>query len=173
MNGKILIIGHARHGKDTVANMLRCHTGLRFEGSSEAAARIFLFDSLREKYGYKSIKECFDDRVNRRSEWFELICEYNKNDKARLAKQILEHSDIYVGMRSSVEVDECIRQGIFNIVIGVYDPRKDLEPAASFDIDFWKYSDVVISNAGDLEELDSKVKALVWVMKYFKLMGND
>jgi hypothetical protein len=45
---------------------------------------------LKVKYGYKTSEECFEDRVNHRSEWYDMICEYNLNDKAKLAKGILE-----------------------------------------------------------------------------------
>ena len=51
---KILIIGHARHGKDTVADILYKNFNLTYTGSSQAAAEIFLYDALKDKYGYKS-----------------------------------------------------------------------------------------------------------------------
>lgn len=161
----ILIIGHARHGKDTVAEIIREETGLRFESSSVAASRIFLYDLLKDKYGYQSPEECFDDRVNRRKEWHDLICEFNKQDKAALAKEILKELDIYVGMRSNEECEKCIRQGIFSMVIGVFDPRKPLEPKSSFDIDLWEKSDIVISNAGTLRDLENKIIKLLPILK--------
>jgi hypothetical protein len=52
----------------------------------------------------------FEDRVNHRSEWYDMICEYNLNDKAKLAKGILEITDCYVGMRDRNEISECINQ---------------------------------------------------------------
>ena len=36
--------------------------------------------------------ECFEDRVNHRSEWFDLITNYNKEDRTRLTKEILKIS---------------------------------------------------------------------------------
>jgi hypothetical protein len=157
---KILIIGHARHGKDTVAEMLNKHFGFTFESSSQAAARIFLYDLLKEKYGYKNFYECFEDRVNRRKEWHDAICEFNTPDPARLAKYILEDSEMYVGMRSNKEVEACLREGLFDLVIGVYDPRKPEEDPSSFDINLWQKSDIVISNSGTLQDLEDKVKKL-------------
>lgn len=158
---KLLIIGHARHGKDTVAEFINYHFGLDFKSSSQAASEIFIYNELREKYGYATPEECFEDRVNHRAEWHDMICEYNKDDKARLAKGILERADIYVGMRSSAEIKECIRQGLFDLVIGVYDPRKPHEPADSFDIDLFTDSDVIISNGGSLWDLRVKVFKLI------------
>lgn len=157
---RILIIGHARHGKDTLAEMLLKHYGLWFESSSMAASRIFLYKLLKGKYGYKTPEECYADRENRRVEWFQHISEYNSEDKARLAKGILKHSDVYVGMRSKDEIDECKAQGLFDFVIGVYNPRKPLEAADSFQIDLWEHSDFVIPNAGTKEDLENKVIAL-------------
>lgn len=156
----ILIIGHARHGKDTTAEILQEIYGFTFESSSVAAARIFLFDRLKSDYGYKTFQECFEDRVNRRAEWHDAICDYNKDDKARLAKDILAGSNMYVGMRSNAEVEECLRQRIFNFVIGVYDPRKPLEDESSFNIDIWAKSDIVIPNAGTINDLRHRLRKL-------------
>jgi hypothetical protein len=157
---KIVLIGHCRHGKDTVAEMLYDMFDYSFESSSMAAARIFLYDTLKDKYGYKNPVECFEDRVNHRSEWFDMICEYNREDKARLAKDIMALSDIYVGMRSNAELEACLSQGVFDLVIGVYNPNKPLEPKESFDIDFWNKCDVVIPNGGTLDDLRRRVKLL-------------
>lgn len=161
---KILLIGHAQHGKDTAAEMLREMYGLEFESSSIAASKIFLYDALKEKYGYTSPEECFQDRVNHRSEWYDLICEFNKNDKARLAKEILKTSNVYVGMRDNQEIEECLKQGIFSYVIGIYNPNKPLEPETSFNIDMWGKSDIIISNSGTLDDLKNKLSKLNFLL---------
>ena len=162
---RILIIGHARHGKDTVAEMLHELYGYTFESSSVAAARIFLFDRLKAKYGYKSFWECFEDRVNRRAEWHDAICDYNRLDKAQLAKDILAGSDMYVGMRSNAEVEECLHQELFDFIIGVYDYRKPEEDKSSFDINIWEKSDIVIPNSEGLTELKERLKRLCNIFK--------
>jgi hypothetical protein len=154
---KFLIIGHARHGKDTVAQIMQDMYGYKFESSSVAAARIFLFDKLKAKYGYESFLDCYEDRVNRRAEWHDEICEYNRQDKARLAKEILKTSSVYVGMRSNEEVEECLRQGLFYHVIGVYDPRKPEESKESFSINLWEKSDIVVPNSEGIAELRMRI----------------
>jgi hypothetical protein len=159
-NKKILIIGHARHGKDTVAEMINSYFGLTFKSSSLAAAEIFIYDKLKVKYNYDSFEECYEDRMNHRAEWHNLIKEYNKNDKAKLAKDILKINDIYVGMRSQLEIDECINQDLFDLVIGIFDPRKPFESKSSFDIDLFKSSDIILINNGDLMDLEDKVNLL-------------
>lgn len=164
MENKICIIGSARHGKDTVAEMLQKELGFTFKSSSVAASEIFLYDILKEKYGYKSPEECFEERVNHRAEWHDLICEYNKEDKAKLAKGILATSDMYVGMRSNEELQECLKQGLFAFIIGVYNPREPEESKDSFNIDIWKNSDFVVPNAGTIKDLENKVKHLATLL---------
>lgn len=153
---KLLILGHARHGKDTVAHFLKLHYGLVSQSSSMKACEIFLFDELKKKYDYQDVNECFKDRINHRSEWYELITEYNKEDKARLAKEILTASDMYVGMRDDEEFKECKKQGVFDFVLGVYNPRLEEENSDSFNIDFWSVCDFIIPNNGTLDELELK-----------------
>jgi len=156
---KLLIIGHNRHGKDTVAEFIEEFTGMSFKSSSEMAAEIFIYDELKEEYGYSSFMECFVDRMNHRSKWYDMIKDYNFFDKARLAKDILKHNNIYVGMRSKEEFDKCVEDGVFDLIIGVFDPCKSLEPKDSFDIDLFSSSDIIIPT-GDLIKTKRKVKKI-------------
>lgn len=161
---KLLIIGHARSGKDTCAEILSQRTGMTFQSSSMAAAKIFLFDALKEKYGYKTFEECFEDRVNRRVEWHDLITEYNKDDKARLAKDILKNSDCYVGMRSGAEITECLNQGLFDLIIWIDAPKRVPEESlASFQIDK-SYADIVIDNNETQERFVERVNKLATIL---------
>lgn len=155
---KLLIIGHGRHGKDTVAAMLKEEFGLTHLASSEASSTIFVFDALKEKYGYTTVEECFNDRANHRAEWYDLICEYNAEDQARLAKEIVKRANVYVGMRSKNELDACIEQGVFDAIIGVMDPRKPLEDEASMNIPVERYADLMIYNDSTLEDLRQGVR---------------
>jgi len=154
---RYLLLGHAEHFKDGLAEILSEEFGITYSGSSYLAAKIFIYDLLKEKYGYKSFEECFEDRRNHRKEWHDLICEYNAEDKARLAKEILKQSQMYVGMRSPEEIAECKRQGLFDLIIGVFRPDYPLESKDSFGIDLWKECDLVIPNAGTIEEFRKKV----------------
>lgn len=157
---KLLIIGHARHGKDTTAEILNREFGYKYKSSSELAAEIFIFNELKHKYGYNSIIECFEDRINHRAEWYEMIKEYNKNDRAKLAKEILLKADCYVGMREREEILECVRQNLFNLKIWVdASKRLPLEPLDSFNIDV-SLADIIIDNNGTEQDLLRKVKQL-------------
>ena len=154
---KICIIGHARYGKDTVAGILADMFGYIHMSSSEAASSIFLYEALKDKYGYRTPIECFDDRVNHRKEWFDMICEYNVNNPGRLASEIMSQCNIYTGMRSKREIDACMEKGIFDLVLGVYDPRKELEDASSFDIDIWRDAHIIVSNSSTISDLTNKI----------------
>ena len=150
---KLLIIGHARHGKDTFAEFLRDLYGYTFESSSLAASNIFIYDKLKYIYNYKTPEECFNDRVNHRAEWYNLIVDFNRNDRSALAKEILKKSDIYVGMRDNDEIEECIKQGLFDLIIGVYNYRVPEEDKSSFNINLWEKSDIIIPNSQGVEDL--------------------
>lgn len=157
MRPNLLIIGHARHGKDTLAEVWREHFDLQFQSSSYACAEIFIFDALKDKHGYATLEECFEDRVNHRAEWFDLISGYNRDDKARLGKAIVAKTGCYVGMRSDDEIQECISIGLFNLIVWV-DARErlPLESPDSFNISI-DCADMVIQNNGT--ELEFMAKA--------------
>jgi dephospho-CoA kinase len=162
---KLLIISNMRWGKDTFAEILRDNFGLKFISSSQAAADIFIYKALKDKYGYKTSEECFNDRVNHRAEWYNLICDYNKDDKARLAKGILELADCYVGMRDRGEIEECMKQGLFDLIVWI-DSSKRLapEPPDSFNID-QSCADIIVNNNGTLEQFRERV---IRIGKVFK-----
>lgn len=156
-NKQICIVGSSRHGKDSMAEILRDNFGYKFLSSSQACADIFIYDELKNKYGYKTPLECFEDRVNHRSEWYQMICDYNKDDKARLAKDILKTTDCYVGMRDKPEIDECMKQGLFDLIVWVdASNRLPNEGIESFNIDK-SCADIIIDNNGTYEEFETRV----------------
>jgi len=153
---KILILGNARHGKDTLAELFQEHFGLTVMSSSQASVDFFLYDQLKDKYGYKTPDECFNDRVNHRDEWYLAICDYNKDNRARLAQDILSRTDCYVGMRDKMEFDECVKQGLFDLIIWVdASDRLPSEPTTSFNINK-SDADIVIENNGTYQEFVEK-----------------
>ena len=50
---KLLVIGHGRHGKDTVCEILRDKYNYTFESSSKFCSKLFIYDNLKDKYNYK------------------------------------------------------------------------------------------------------------------------
>ena len=157
---KILILGNGRHGKDTLAELFNQHFGLTFMSSSQASADFFLYNQLKDKYGYTTSEECFEDRVNHREEWYQAICNYNKDNRARLAQDILSRSDCYVGMRDKEEFNECVKQKLFDIIIWVdASKRLPLEPGTSFNINM-SDADIIVENNGTYEEFVEKSKRI-------------
>src|SRR5574343_364413 len=77
---KIIIVGHAQHGKNTVAELLLKKTGISFNSSSCICLDKFISEQFKATYNYKSKEACFNDRVNNRTEWFNLIAAYNYPD---------------------------------------------------------------------------------------------
>ena len=152
----LLIIGHARHGKDTLAEIWDEVYGLRHQNSSMMCARIFIYDALKDKYGYNSVEECFEDRVNHRQEWFEMISKYNSPDKSSIGTAIMSRVDCYTGMRCKQEIEACKAKGLFKLIIWVdASDRHGPEDPSSFDITE-DDADIIIQNNGTLEEFREK-----------------
>lgn len=158
-----MITGHGRHGKDTVAEYLQERLGLTFESSSLYCARRFIYDSLRDSLGYKSVEECFEDRANHRPLWASMISAYNWKDPAKLSREILSEYDMYVGIRSNREIQAAKDEGLVNLVIWVDASRRlPLEPEDSFDIGV-EMSDIVIDNNGTEEQLINRLDQMLFL----------
>ena len=162
---KLLIVGHGRHGKDTVSEILRDRYGYSFESSSQFCSKLFIYDMLQEKYGYTTEAECYADRHNHRQEWYEAICAYNVPDASRLGRAIFKEHDIYCGLRNRREFFAMKNTGVFDLAVWV--DRSDHlpeEPKTSMSLEQWM-ADYTIDNNGSLEELEFNVAQL---MSYIK-----
>ena len=115
----LIVTGLAGHGKDTVCEILRDRYGYSFESSSRILLKEVIFPSLKDKYGYANEDECYQDRVNHRAEWFELLKDYNKDDKARLGKLIFSQFNIYCGLRNIDELEALLEEGVVDFVMWV------------------------------------------------------
>lgn len=178
---KFLVLGHMRHGKDTVAELLRDRHGLSFISSSWfAAERVMLpyferfrnmrlYDEKNDRRfrAYDSVDECFEDRVNFRDIWHQQIAAYNTPDKAKLPREILEVADMYVGMRANDEYQAS--KHLFDHIIWVDAFRRGLpaEPQSSFNIDRTKEM-IIIDNSGSLEDLTVEVDRVMQSLGLFK-----
>ena len=158
---KLLIIGHGRHGKDTVCEILRDRYAFSFQSSSEFCAELFIYDELKDKYGYTTFQECYTDRHNHRAEWFDMIHDYCKDDHARLGRNIFAKHDIYCGLRNKAEFHAMRNSGVFDYAIWV-DRGDHLppEPANSMSLEIWM-ADYVLDNNGTLEDLHKNTEALM------------
>lgn len=151
---KIMICGHARHGKDTLAEML----GLTFKSSSEVALEEVIWPEIGHRYPDK--QACFDDRTNNREVWHNLITAYNTPDLTRLARDIYSKNDMYVGIRNREEFYAAKAVGLFQLSIWV-DASERLPPEPSSSNKMLKSDcDIVIDNNGTLESFYYKIARL-------------
>lgn len=165
---KLLVVGHGRHGKDTVCELLENY-GYKFKSSSKFCSELFIFDELKDKYGYADEEECYADRHNHRTEWFNLIHDYCANDLARLGRNLFAKHSIYCGLRNKKEFFAMQNEEIFDYAIWV--DRSDhchLEPSSSMTIEQWM-CDYTIDNNGDFARLKNNVHILVKTL--FKNQG--
>lgn len=168
---KILILGHGRHGKDTVAELLQFYTGLTFASSSYTAAEVILpalNAALGNSTGHKkycSVEAAFEGRHNHRMLWKELISLYTATDKSALVKLVLADSDVYVGMRCNLEYEAS--KHLFDHVIWVdASNRHSTDP--SMDI-CWDDAMIYIDNYGTLGQLRGQMMDLVLEMRWDRL----
>ena len=166
---KLIVAGHGEHGKDEFCKIL----GLPFKSSSEIALDEVIWPLWGKFQGYVDKQECFDDRRNNRSTWFDLIVAYNTPDKARLGRKIFEQCDIYCGNRSVEEFNILREEGAFDLSVWIdASLRLPPEPSSSCTITP-DMCNMVINNNGSLDEFKRKVLAFkmvvgLWYSKTFR-----
>jgi hypothetical protein len=151
---KLLILGHGRHGKDTVGDMIAEKFTLKSISSSLFAAKEAVFPIMELTHGYKTVEECYEDRGNHRELWYRLISMYNTPDKSRLVRGLLKDHDIYVGLRCSEEYQAA--KQYFDAVLWV-DAHKRFPAEPSMKIEF--EDDMIwVDNNGTLEDLQAEIE---------------
>jgi len=151
---KLIVCGHARHGKDQFCEYL----GLEYTSSSMVALEKVIWPIFSEAYANK--QACFEDRVNHRPKWHQLITEYNTPDLTRLARDIFTENMVYCGIRNREEFYAAKEEGLFDLSIWVdASGRKPPESEASCKM-LPSDCDIVVTNDGSLEELRNKAEAL-------------
>ncbi len=160
---KLLVLGYARHGKDTFAEILAECLGLTFRSSSLFAAEKVVFPAMKELLGYRSPTECFEDRASHRGTWFRLIQEFNAQDPSRLARELISTYDIYVGMRCRRELKACAK--LFDLIVWVdAAERHPPEPPESCTVTRAD-ADIVVDNNGGVEDLVNRTVRLGLFLK--------
>lgn len=150
---KFLILGHAQHGKDTVATYLATKKLKTVNASMLWANRVY------KALGYDTALDCYNDRVNNRPLWGEMIALFCKDDKARLAKLVYEKFDVYCGCRRQNELNAVIE--VFNPIILYVDAsnRVELEPPSSYSISAPKQT-IWLNNNNGVDELHAQIDTL-------------
>lgn len=171
---RLLIMGYARHGKDTVCELLRDLYGFRFTSSSQFCAERVVFPALQKRYAeltimekpdvpiYETAQQCFDDRANHRKLWYNLITAHNTPDLARLGREIFEGHDVYCGIRNAREFHALRNAGVFDVAIWVDASARGLpaEGKDSCTVEPWM-ADFVLDNSGSLDDLSRNLGALM------------
>lgn len=158
-----LILGYGEHGKDEFAKMLAAQLRLRLCSSSEFACKRVVYPWFGRVFPgyYKDQKHCFEDRRNWRACWHTLIARYNTPDKTKLATEVLQHHDIYVGMRCKLELKAVVEKGVFRYIFWVdATKRKPIENTASNSIHFNPTIMRRIDNNQDIPHLDMQAKRI-------------
>lgn len=150
---KLLIIGHARHGKDTLAELIQAKMGLAFTSCSHFVGKECIWP-VWGKERYPTFEAMFEDRVNYRKTWADLISAYNTPDKTRTAKTMLDRGyDMYVGMRRMDEFMACHEAKLFDHVIWV-DALKRLPPEGRDSNEMIpSLADLYVDNSGSIDNM--------------------
>lgn len=165
---RMMVVGHGRHGKDTVAEILREEYGAKFVSSSWFMAERVVFPHFKDQYA--DVQSCYDDRANHRSTWFKLIADYNSKDLTTLGRAIFDEYDLYVGNRNAREFHALRNAGVFDVAIWV-DACERLEyrePRSSLTIEPWM-CDFVVDNNGSQADLERGLCALMEYLGVEKL----
>lgn len=174
---RLMILGHARHGKDTVSELFATRYNLSFVSSSFFVAERAVQPYLAAKgIEYPSLDACYADRVNHRADWFNAIADYNSVDPARLGRELFAEHDIYCGLRSLREFSALYKERAFDVAIWVdrsntkgyirdalykgsiveYDASAPVEPRFSCSVTP-NLADFVLDNNGSLDDLSLQV----------------
>lgn len=160
---KILVMGYARHGKDTAADMIAQRYGLSFTSSSMFCAEHVMMPHFEKHLmKYDSVEACYEDRINWRDTWYTTIRDYNRPDATALGRAIFEKHDIYCGLRSRAEFDALKNTGAFDISVWVDAQDRGLPPESndSCTVRPWMV-DYVVDNGGSEGDLHFNIKQLL------------
>lgn len=173
---RIMVIGNARHGKDSVSDLLCSMYGFTFQSSSHFVAERAVRPWLAARgITYSSFDEMYADRVNHRAAWFDAIVDFNTPDPTRLGRELFDKFTIYCGIRNKDELAALQSAGVVQFTIWV-DARKrlPLEPASSISVSALD-ADFVIDNNGPIEYLAGQVRLayIAAILKNKDILGLD
>jgi hypothetical protein len=159
---KLFICGHARSGKDYAGEYLRKVLRISFDSSSYCAIKHFLYDKLKDEYGFTSVDDCFNRRHEEgmRKRLFDEICAFNNEDPTALSAVIFAENDAYVGIRNYVELEAAKKRWPDAFVIWI-DASGRVPPESIESCTISKdQADIIIENDGTVEEFDDKLSRL-------------
>jgi hypothetical protein len=161
---KLLVVGQGRHGKDEFCKVAE-KFGFTFSSSSWFMAEKLVYPMIKERMGYKTLEECYEDRHNHRQLWYDIITEYNAENPSKLTKELLSKYDIYCGMRNPRELNACKDLFDLKIWIDAHERLGSTETSSSNNITK-NDCDIIIENNGTLAEFREKCKNLMVILQH-------
>ena len=179
---RLVVVGHAGHGKDTVCEILEREHGLTFGASSRMALGTVVWPVLtkrevREEFlkeypgrrdeaeqmgaKYASRQACYEGRDEHRGAWYDMITWLNTPDRARLGEAIFSQFDVYCGLRSQTEL-EAVRRQIPEVAVVWVDAGKRVKGESTESCTVTReMADGFIDNNGPLGTLAAKVARML------------
>lgn len=151
---KLILLGWGECGKGTLCKLLKERYNISVMSGSLYASHEFMFDKLKDKFGYESPEQCFNDRRNHRQVWATEINEFNTPDQTRLARRLSEDHNGYDGIRRRKELNPVKEANLFDLSIWI-DASERLEPEATMDITK-EDADIIIDNNTTEEDFISR-----------------
>lgn len=166
---KLMVMGYARHGKDTAGEILCRLYGYRFISSSVFCLQKAILPKLASLgFHYRDADEAMAVRedpsrspVNWRSLWREAIQGYNAHDPARLSRELFEEYGIYCGIRTREEFLAAREARLFDLSIWIdASTRHPPESAASITV-LPTDADFIVSNNGTIADLERRLRIVM------------
>jgi len=173
---KLLIIGHARHGKDTVGDWMK-QKGYTFVSSSWFVGEKAVWPKYLETAcapAYLDFATFFHNRGKMRDYWYNAIAAYNRSDRSRLGRELYAAYDMYVGLRNWHELEALRLHKAFDLCVWVdASERCGPEPESSCTVTSAQ-ADVIIDNNGTLDDLDKTLVVLYdkWIRPLERFAGT-
>lgn len=168
---KLVILGHARHGKDTVAKFFANYCYTHISSSLFAGERIVWAEHKRiceeQGHDYTPFEEFYELRKlpQNRKFWYDTIAAYNNGCWSRLGGEIFTEYDIYSGLRNKRELFALKARKLYALSFWVdASDRIPSEDKSSCTVEPWM-ADVMIDNNGTLDDLENTLQAILnwWV----------
>lgn len=153
MGVRLCICGPGRSGKDTVAEWFGKNTSLKYVGGTSWFAADELYQYMNANgYSYRTVLECWQDRLNHRKLWADYINNViNRPDRTALYKRCLMNQDILTGVRHINEIEACQQE--FQMLTIWVKRNVEHDLTMEFTADF---CDIIITNNESLERLYEK-----------------
>jgi hypothetical protein len=153
------ISGPGRAGKDSVAEMFRDLSTLRYIGGTSLFAASIVRDKFTPPSGrkYATAQECWEDRHSHREAWAKIIGDSNGSDPVRFYRDCLAEQDILTGVRWRREMLACREAKLVDLWLWVERPGIPADPTQEFTAG---ECDLTIVNDGTLEDLRKKVERI-------------